>query len=105
MTDNPTEQQIIRIPMYANGGQPTLGVEGLALLYGIPVDEIRRWYAVESNSDATEWMPLKLRKQARRRVREAVAATGIDSLQSALEYWAEKEHGAQIRLVLGDDPE
>jgi hypothetical protein len=96
MTD---ARETIVIPIWENNGEPILGAEGLALLYGVSVDEIRS-YATPGDFDTTEWLPLELRKQGRRRAREAMAATGIDSVQSALEYFADLEHGADIRLEL-----
>ena len=100
MTDNP--RPVIVIPMWDNGGEPIVGVEGMALLYGVPVDELRS-RATPGDFDTTK-LPLEIRKQGRRRTREAQAHTGIDSVQSALEYWADREHGADIKLELRDEP-
>jgi hypothetical protein len=92
------QRPVIIIRLWDNNGEPILGAEGIALLYGTSVDELRA-LATPGDFDPTT-LPLELRKQGRRRAREAVAATGIDSLQSCLEYWADREQGADIKLQL-----
>lgn len=98
------EPKIIEIKMYRHeSGELLLSVEGIALLLGVDADDLRAHVAandIGSLTEAPKWIPNEWLKQGRRRSREAMAATGIDSMQSALEYWAEKEHGAEIRLVL-----
>lgn len=98
MTD---DRNIIVVTIRWMDGEPLLDAEGMALLYGATADEIRS-HMTSDDHDPTK-LPLELRKQGRRRAREAMAHTSIDSVQSALEYWADREYDSDIQIRLVDE--
>lgn len=70
-------------------GEPVISAKGLALLLGVPEDQVRALAATHGTDVAhipAEWV-----KAGRRRAKEYQAATGRDDMLGALEYWAEKE--------------
>lgn len=73
---------------YING-EPVVSAKGLALLLGVPEDQVRalalfRGTGVDALPD--EWV-----KAGKRRSKEYQAATGRDDMLGALEYWAQRE--------------
>lgn len=72
-------------------GEPKLDAPGGALLYGVTVDQIT---AIAPGLVPAEWI-----RAMRRRANEAFAATGGEDLLDILEYWARKEHQAELVLV------
>lgn len=70
-------------------GQQMCGVEGVALMLGVPADQI----------DPGAQLPHEWMEVARQRADEAAEATGSRDLIDAWAYWARKDHDAEIRLV------
>jgi hypothetical protein len=70
-------------------GQQMCGVEGVALMIGVPADQI----------DPNAPMPPEWMEQAKIRADEAAEATGTRDLFDAWAYWARKDFDAEIRLV------
>ena len=70
-------------------GEPVVSAKGLALLLGVPEDQVRALALFRGTGvDAlpTDWV-----KAGLRRSKEYQAATGRDDMLGALEYWARKE--------------
>lgn len=70
-------------------GKQMCGVEGVALMLGVPADQI----------DINEPMPPEWLEQAKTRADEAAEHTGSRDLFDAWAYWARKDHDAEIQLV------
>lgn len=91
-------------------GRAELTAAGVAVMVGISADEVRaKWDpAVGPASLPTEW-----HQAGRRRSAEARAAGGDDSAVTGLEYWANRDLGAdvvideaarQVWMVSNEDP-
>lgn len=74
-------------------GEPLIAPAGMALLLGIPAADIRAHAREHGNSP--EALPKEWAQQGRRRAAEARAATGDDSMLSALIYFATRDGGAR----------
>lgn len=77
--------------LYAiHDGEPMLSAKGMAVLFGLPLDEIqeasRRAGTKEQLLIPADWM-----RRGRLRAKEAQAATGETDMHSALMYWYGKE--------------
>lgn len=70
-------------------GQQMCGVEAVALMLGVPADQI----------DPGADMPPEWLEQAKTRADEAAEHTGSRDLIDAWAYWARKDHDAEIQLV------
>lgn len=62
--------------------------EGIGILFGVSADLINPEIPMRP-----EWLDA-----GRRRAEEAAAATGTEDVFAALEYWAQKDFGAAVRL-------
>lgn len=80
---------VYRIPVTTVDGQQMCGVEGVALMIGVPADQI----------DPNAPMPPEWLEQAKIRADEAAEHTGSRDLFDAWAYWARKDHQAEIQLV------
>lgn len=69
-------------------GEVMLSADGMALLLGVPADEIRE-HTREHGNDP-DALPDAWARQGRRRAAEARAATGDDSMHAALMYYAQQ---------------
>lgn len=69
-------------------GEVMLSADGMALLFGVPADEIRA-HAREHGNDPVA-LPDAWARHGRRRAAEARAATGDDSMHAALMYYAQQ---------------
>ena len=81
----------IRMRQSAEHG-PLLPAEALSLLMGVSAEEVRA-LGVQGGAMPPQWA-----QAGRRRTREAQAHTGTNDLVSVLRYWAERDHGAQLRI-------
>lgn len=77
------------------GDNPMMDSAGMQLLYGVTADEIRELFTGPAAAIPHEWV-----QRSRRRHKEAAAATGSEDLDDALTYWARKDHGAVLDLVV-----
>lgn len=75
-----------------DGDDPKFDANGAALLFGVPVEQIKA--AAAEGPTPAEWI-----KAMRRRANEAFAATGGEDLLDILEYWARVEHQAELVLL------
>ena len=80
---------VYEISVHTINGQQMCGVEGVALMIGVPADQI----------DPNAPMPPEWLEQAATRADEAAEATGTRDLFDAWAYWARKDFDAEIRLV------
>ena len=69
-------------------GEPMLSADGMALLFGVPADEIRAH--AREHGNGPDALPDAWARQGRRRAAEARAATGDDSMHAALMYYAQQ---------------
>lgn len=69
-------------------GEVMLSADGMALLLGVPADEIREHTRTHGNGATL--IPEAWARQGRRRAAEARAATGDDSMHAALMYYAQQ---------------
>lgn len=71
-------------------GEPMISAKGMAVLFGLPLDEIheasRRAGTSEQFLIPADWM-----RRGRLRAKEAQAATGETDMLSGLKYWFNKE--------------
>ncbi len=74
------------------GDDPKFDANGAALLFGVPVEQIKA--AAAAGPTPAEWI-----KAMRRRANEAFAATGGEDFLDILQYWARRDHGAELVLV------
>jgi hypothetical protein len=89
MTDRPT-MLITEID-----GVSVMSAAALALLFGIPADDIVEHMKHNIIDDMTRF-PSSWLKAGKRRVKEASAATGVNDLLEVLEYWAARDLDAVI---------
>lgn len=75
--------------------EPMMDCAGMVLLYGVTEAEIRALIATTTAPIPPEWI-----KRSRRRHKEAAAVTGSTDLDDTLAYWARKDHGAELDLVV-----
>jgi hypothetical protein len=74
----------------------------MSLLMGVPAEEIRAHGRSAGNgvmAPPPNWV-----SAGRRRAKEAQAHTGSDDMVSGLKYWAQKDHGARLKIVYEDLP-
>ena len=91
MTSRPTITVCIRNV----DGEPMLDSQAMSLLFGVPAADIQALPTAGGSSPIPrDWV-----RRGRRRAREAQAHTGSTAMLDALEYWADKEHGATITIV------
>lgn len=70
-------------------GEPVVSVKGLAILLGVPLDQVRALALFRGTGVGA--LPPEWVKAGKRRSKEYQAATGRDDMLGALEYWAAKE--------------
>lgn len=100
MPEFPMTGKVITVTVTAHNDDLLFSHEAIALLLGVPVDQIRQLGHVVTN---TADVPVELARSGKRRIREAYAAIGDDNdLCSAIEYWAAKDHGATVEFVFGE---
>lgn len=97
MTDKPT------ILITEHNGQDVMSADALALLWGVPPDEIAAYMKHHIINDMTAF-PAEWLKAGKRRVKEASAAVGTNQLLEILEYWAARDLDAII-VPIDDDGE
>lgn len=85
-------------------GCPVLGFPAIALLYGVDAEVVRTAinFDGQDQPDHTD-IPAEWLGAARRRWREASAATGSDELLSVLGYWAQRDLGCGITIGSNGD--
>jgi hypothetical protein len=74
----------ITIHVMERNGDILFSSEGMALIFGMPLD--------------TNVFPPAVFKRGKRRVREAFAAIGDEDMWAAMEYWAAKDHNAAVEF-------
>lgn len=74
---------------------PVLPVEGMALLLGVPAEDVRAHAATNGTDLTTMSLPSEWVQSGRRRTKEA-QAHGHDDMLSGLRYWANRDHGAEL---------
>lgn len=84
-------------------GEPAMSAEGLALLFGVSVDELRA-KAIPGELDTRKWIPAEWFRAGRRRSGEAMAHGNSGALFDAVQYWAAKEHGAKVEFRYLEEP-
>jgi len=70
-------------------GEPVVSAKGLALLLGVPEDQVRALALFRGTG--VDALPAEWVKAGLRRSKEYQAATGRDDMLGALEYWARRE--------------
>ena len=73
-----------------HNGEVMLSLEGMAVLFGLPVAEIEE-AARRAGTDEGWLIPEDWMRRGRLRAKEAQAATGQEDMESALSYWVGKE--------------
>ena len=73
-----------------HNGEVMLSLEGMAVLFGLPVSEIEE-AARRANTDEGWLIPEEWMRRGRLRAKEAQAATGQEDMESALSYWLGRE--------------
>ena len=77
--------------LYAiHDGEPMLSAKGMAVLFGLPLDEITE-AGRRANSEEGWLIPEGWMRRGRLRSKEAQAATGGTDMDSVLAYWLDKE--------------
>ena len=74
-----------------DGDDPKFDAAATVLLFGVTVEQIE---AVSPGPIPADWI-----KAMRRRANEAFAATGGEDFLDILQYWARRDHGAELVLV------
>jgi len=90
----PTKTYVVTAKIVS--GETVLGVSGVALLVGLPLDHMLAYFDPESLTCNEDGIPSRWPRQRRRRIREAATQTGTDDLETALVYWADKDHDAEL---------
>lgn len=70
-------------------GEPVVSAKGLALLLGVPEDQVRALAMFRGTG--VDSLPAEWVKAGKRRSQEYQAATGRDDMLGAFEYWAQRE--------------
>jgi hypothetical protein len=98
-------EPVLTVPIWLDPatGEPVLGAEGLALLFGKPVAEVRAAAAEVGSLDTQEWVPSDWWPAGRRRSAEARAHGDSITMLDAVKYWARKEHDADRQADTRDD--
>lgn len=73
-----------------HNGEVMLSLEGMAVLFGLPVSEIEE-AARRANTNEGWLIPEEWMRRGRLRAKEAQAATGQEDMESALSYWLGRE--------------
>lgn len=74
-------------------GEPMVSAEGMGLLMGVPVEQVRK--AIGKGAAGVVTIPTLWIKNGRRRRKECAAALGHEpSLTESVDYWAAVERGA-----------
>lgn len=76
-------------------GEPMLSAEALSLLFGVPTEDITEFSKEHSNPHGTVF-PKTWLQAARRRAREAAAATGENDILTVLGFWAARDRNAVV---------
>jgi len=79
-------------------GQDVMSADALALLWGIPADDITAYMQTHVIDELVDF-PLEWLKAGKRRVKEASAAVGTNQLLDVLAYWAARDRDADIVLI------
>ncbi len=73
----------------------SMDMQCLALLYGVPLTDINALpIANGCIRIPSEWV-----KRGKRRVKEAEAHTGSDFVLDIMQFWAQRDHGADLEVV------
>lgn len=78
-------------------GEPLISAEELALLLGVPADELRACVRAQRDIDGSEFQPARLLaawlEQGRSRADIYWQATGRDDMAGALKFWRAQQAG------------
>ena len=75
--------------------EPMLDAQALALLFGVTVADVKALPMTDGQSPITrEWT-----RRGKQRANEAMAHTGSDFILDILQYWAQRDHGANLEVV------
>lgn len=74
-------------------GDPMLDTAAMSLLFGIDEKLITKTLSGGSLKIPKPWI-----RAGRRRAAEARAHTGNDGMLAALQYWARRDHGADLQI-------
>ena len=75
--------------------EPMLDSQAMALLFGVPVKDV----LALPMTDGTSPIPREWARRGKRRANEAQAHTGSDFILDILQFWAQKDHGANLEVV------
>jgi hypothetical protein len=79
-------------------GDQLLNADALALLFGVDAALIKA-YGRNNITDGHVTFPPEWIKRGKRRAREALAHNGSNAMLDSLQYWARKDHGAELRVL------
>lgn len=75
--------------------EPMLDAQAMALLFGVDVAMVNALPISEGTSPIPrEWI-----RRGRQRSKEAAAHTGSDFILDVLQFWAQRDHGADLEVV------
>jgi hypothetical protein len=75
--------------------EPMLDAQAMSLLFGVRVEDI---HALPMQDGHTT-IPHEWTRRGKQRANEAMAHTGSDFILDILQYWAQKDHGADLEVV------
>jgi hypothetical protein len=75
--------------------EPMLDAQSMALLFGVSINDVH----VLPMKDGTSPIPREWVRRGKRRANEAQAHTGSDFILDILQYWAHRDHNANLEVV------
>lgn len=93
MTTNPAST--ITTEIHTIEGEYMLDAQAMALLFGVGIEAVQ---ALPMTAGALH-LPREWERRGRRRVSEAQAHTGSDFILDILQFWAQRDHGADLNVV------
>lgn len=85
----------VTVTVRQNDGEPMLDAQCMALAFGVDIAAVKALPIV----DGQMRIPREWARRGKRRAKEAMAHTGSTELIDVLCYWANRDHGAELRVV------